>query len=242
VSPPLAPPGPEDVHVWQVRLDVEGDELQALAAALSADERERARRFVRPRDASRSAAARGHLRRLLGRYLDCPAAELALGTASHGKPYVSTPGAGWLRFSLSHSGERGLVAVANGREVGVDIERIQPELAGPGLARLFTLAEQRALTGVAGEDYVRMCFELWTRKEAVVKGLGIGLSVPLNGIEVLGERAKLSPDVAQILPRGLSLDWAVCSVGPMTSNSAACAVEGLDPPSLKIRHLMGPLS
>lgn len=213
MNPPLAPPSPEDVHVWQVRLDVEGDEFQALTAFLSADERERARRFVQPRDASRNAAARGHLRQLLGRYLDCSAAEIGLGTRLHGKPYVTTPGADWLRFNVSHSGDRALIAVANGREVGVDIERIQPELAADSSpAAIFTPAEQKVLAGLPGEQYVREYFRLWTRKEAVLKGIGVGLSVPLNAVDVLKDRVLLVSNWDHSLHPHLNLKWTVRSI------------------------------
>jgi len=225
VSTPLAPPRPEDVHIWQVRLDVEGDDLQVLTAVLSADERERARRFVRPPDASRSAAARGHLRQLLGGYLDCPATEVTLGTGPYGKPYIATPGAGWLRFNVSHSGERALIAVANGREVGVDIERIQPELADLSLAKLFTPAEQRALASLARDDYVRTCYWLWTRKEAVVKCLGLGLSFPLDGVNVLDDRVQLAPDLARKRLLGSVLEWTVRSLSLGEECSGAVAVE-----------------
>lgn len=225
MNSPLAPPSTEDVHVWQVCLDVEGDELRALTAVLSADERERARRFVRPRDASRSAAARGHLRRLLGRYLDCPATEVALGTGPYGKPYIATPGAGWLRYNVSHSGEGALIAVSNGREVGVDIERIQPELADASLGKLFTPAEQRTLTGLTPEEYVSQCFRLWTRKEAVVKGLGMGLSVPLDGVNVLDDRVQFAPDLARKLLPGPASEWTVQSLSLGEERSGAVALE-----------------
>jgi len=225
VSTPLAPPNPEDVHVWQVRLDVDGDELHALTSVLSADERERTSRFVRPCDASRSAAARGHLRQLLGHYLDRPAAEVALGVGPHGKPFVSAPGAGWLRFNMSHSGDRGLIAVANGREVGVDVERFQPELPDPELRKLFAPAEQRALSALTAGDYIEQYFTLWTRKEAVVKGLGVGLLVPLNGVDVLNDRVPLTADLARNLPPVSTSTWNVRSLRQGENYFAAVAVQ-----------------
>ncbi len=223
MSTPFAPPDPGDVHVWQVRLDVDGDELQALHAVLSADERERAQRFVRPLDASCTVAARAHLRLLLARYLGCAAAGVALGAGPQGKPHITAPDAGWLRFNLSHSGDLALIAVANGHEVGVDIERIQPELADPGLAASFTRAEQQTLERLAEGQYVRQCFRLWTRKEAVVKGLGLGLMVPLDRVDVLEDRVQIAP--TQILPRAAPSGWTVQSLGLGDEYCAAVAVE-----------------
>lgn len=224
MSTPLAPPGLDDVHIWQVSLDVGSDELEALAAVLTPDERERASRFVQPCDAARSAAARGHLRQLLGGYLACPAAEVRLGAGRAGKPYVTNPGANWLRFNMSHSGDQALIGVANGREVGVDIERVQPELADPSLAGLFTPAEQRTLASLTRDEYVRQCFWLWTRKEAVVKGLGIGLMAPLDGVDVLDDHVLLKRNLNELLSASTA-QWNVRSLNLGVRSSAAVAVQ-----------------
>ncbi|MGC1853430.1 MAG: hypothetical protein WA687_13430, partial [Solirubrobacterales bacterium] len=71
------------------------------------------------------AASHRALRRVLAHYLDADPGEIELRTGEYGKPALADPGAP-LRFNLSHSSGAALIAVACGREVGIDIERIRP--------------------------------------------------------------------------------------------------------------------
>lgn len=92
------------------------------------------------------------LRKVLARYLDEDPSEIELREGTHGKPALadlSSP----LRFNLSHSGDLALVAVTQGREVGVDIQKIKP---------------RRDLA----------FYKAWTRREAIVKCAGTGLLAP----------------------------------------------------------------
>ena len=91
-----------------------------------------------------------------------------------GKPMLKdTP----LHFSLSHSGYFAICAVSD-TPVGVDIERPRNM---DKIARLFPEARTR-------DDLLR----LWTAKEAYLKLLGRGLTVPLDSVSVqLGETLSL---------------------------------------------------
>jgi 4'-phosphopantetheinyl transferase len=73
-----------------------------------------------------------------------------------------------LRFNLSHSGDVTLVAVARDTEVGVDVERIRPVIEMQAIARRWLGRDD-----IADEPEF---FRVWTRHEAMVKALGIGLS------------------------------------------------------------------
>jgi phosphopantetheinyl transferase len=116
------------------------------------------------------------LRRVLSRYLDLPPAEIRLADGEHGKPRPADPENG-LRFNLSHSGSLALVAVALGREVGVDVEKLKPERDLVALAaRALAPEEAAAVRAVTGADRVRVFYELWTRHEARLKCLGVGLT------------------------------------------------------------------
>lgn len=75
---------------------------------------------------------------------------------------------GWLRFNLSHSGDVTLVAVARDSEVGVDVERIRPVIEMRAIARRWLGRDD-----IADEQEF---FRVWTRHEAMVKALGVGLS------------------------------------------------------------------
>ena len=80
-----------------------------------------------------------------------------------------------LEFSWAHSGGVGVLAVTRGRDVGVDVERIEPRRAlGPIADQLFAADEAAELRSLPEERRIRRFFELWTQKEAYAKALGTG--------------------------------------------------------------------
>ena len=76
----------DEVHVWQASLDADPAAVERFFGYLSPVEKERAARFLSPRDGNRFAVCRGILRELLGGYLRCPASEVRLGAGPRGKP------------------------------------------------------------------------------------------------------------------------------------------------------------
>src|SRR5436190_3484493 len=100
--------GPAEVHVWRAGLVVDEAELERLAAFLSPDEHERARRFRLPELRRRFVATRGILRELLGHYLQSPPAHFRFQQNEHGKPFLAAAHSADLRFNVSHSRELAL--------------------------------------------------------------------------------------------------------------------------------------
>jgi 4'-phosphopantetheinyl transferase len=102
------------------------------------------------------------------------------GAGSHGKPRLS--GRSDLDFNLSHSGELALIAVARGRSVGVDVERVRRRTDVLAIARgSFSSRERQAIESPLTDAARREAFfECWTRKEAYLKGRGVGLAGGLD--------------------------------------------------------------
>lgn len=220
------PPLGDEVHVWRVALDADETLLQRCIAALSAAERERAAKFVQPRDARRFQVARGTLRRLLGAYLGVEPAAVPIGVADHGKPRLVAPHAEALRFNVSHSGDVALVAVSRSREVGVDLEAVRPMRDLAGLWRMVASpVEALRLESVPTSRHEAAFYRVWTRKEAWLKATGDGLSRPLQDLEVtfLDGEAPALVHVAG-LP-GAGERWAIVAL-PVDGFEAALAVEG----------------
>ncbi|HMI82303.1 MAG TPA: 4'-phosphopantetheinyl transferase superfamily protein [Solirubrobacterales bacterium] len=156
-------------------------------------------------------AAHGALREILGRYLDRPAAEIELETGGRGKPRL--PGEERLRFNLSHSGEIVAVAVTLDREVGIDVERIDPGRDVLKLApRALPPEDADAVAASPPEERVALFHRAWARREAAAKCLGVGLA---------GHAAELSA-------RDGKLSVAPLDFGP--GYAAALAVAGEMPP------------
>jgi 4'-phosphopantetheinyl transferase len=123
--------------------------------------------------------ARACVRSVLAGYLDVKPEALTFVSGPRGKPELEA--AGRLQFNFSRSGSFGLLAVTRGRDIGVDVERIEPRRAlGPIADRLFGADEAAALRSMPEATRIRRFFELWTQKEAYAKALGVGLSVPLE--------------------------------------------------------------
>jgi len=177
------------VHVWKIALDQPPEEFRAV---LSTDERERASRFRVERGADRYTVARGALRIIVGRYTGTPPEALVFQYNGFGKPELADSN---VCFNLSHSHDIALVAVARGRAVGVDVERIREQVMSERIAeRFFAPAEARAIAALSHHQQARAFFICWTRKEAWIKARGEGLSIPLNSFEVTvapGEPARL---------------------------------------------------
>lgn len=116
------------------------------------------------------------LRRVLGLYLGEAAEEIELSEGEHGKPRLAEEPAR-LSFNLSHSGGLALVALARDREVGVDVERVKPGRDLVALAeRALAPEEARAVREAAEPERAPLFYELWTRHEARLKCLGVGLA------------------------------------------------------------------
>ncbi|MGJ7519871.1 4'-phosphopantetheinyl transferase family protein [Variovorax sp. LT1P1] len=168
--------------LWRIDLD---QHIPAAARArLSADEMARARRFVFEHDRHRYIAAHAALRQLLDRHPGATDAPPHIVAGRFGKPAL-TPASGRLHFNLSHSQDTGLIALSTRHELGVDIERVRPMPDALALAAAyFSPAERAALAACPEAQRDRAFFVCWTRKEACLKAVGIGLHLALDGFEV----------------------------------------------------------
>ena len=177
------------VDIWRYSLDVADEKATQITSVLS-DEEIAAAAHIRDRVTRRRIrVARGIVRSTLARYLDADPEALEFARGPWGKPELARGCAGSLRFNTSRSGGLGILAVAFGREVGVDIERLDARRAfGPIAEQLFAEAEVEELRNLSVERRVRRFSERWTRKEAYAKALGIGLTAPLLRLDVSRDR------------------------------------------------------
>jgi 4'-phosphopantetheinyl transferase len=220
--------GQSEIHVWRINLvqDVEMEDW--LKGCLSAEESERSARFHFVQDQRRFVVRRAVLRHLLAGYMNVNPKIVRLLPAPHGKPVVhGQDGSTGLRFSCSHSANLGLVAIARGRELGVDLERHRPLADAEELTNaFFSPFEIAELAGMSQALKKKSFFDCWTRKEAFVKAIGMGLSFPLNRFAV-----SLAPDRPAAL---LSVEgypnavdrWTMLSLNVDADYSAALVFEG----------------
>jgi 4'-phosphopantetheinyl transferase len=219
-----------EVHVWRAVLDLPESQVHSLRSTLTADERQRAERYIFEKDRTHFVVARGLLRVLLGGYLRQDPSCLRFAYGPYGKPALATDtGRAALRFNVSHSHGLALYAITRGREVGVDIERIRPEIAQEKIAEhFFAPREVTVLRSLPPLLQAPAFFACWTRKEAYIKAKGDGLALPLDQFEV-----SLAPGEPAVLLRTAwdpheAAGWALKDLAPAPDYRAAVAVAGHD--------------
>lgn len=199
------------VEVCWADLDAFAGPVEVVLGLLDAPERARADRFRFERDRRRFVLRRGLLRVLLARRSGAAAAGLRFTRGDRGKPALHGTD---LRFSASHSHGVALYAFAWGAELGCDIERQDERIDAVATARaLFAPGEIAAVERLPPGLRQIGFFRCWTRKEAYVKALGLGLSHGLDGFDT----ASCGGEMA---------GWAIESFEPCPLYQAAVAVRG----------------
>lgn len=161
-------------------------DIGALLSLLDDAEQERCRCLRSPHDRARFVTGRLLARSALAAELGVAPAAIALLTrcracgGPHGKPVLAGKAAhAAIDFSISHAAERVVVATSRDGAIGVDVERIRPvgDLAGPDAGVLAD--DERCVLGALAPDEREAAFtRYWTRKEAVLKATGEGLTTP----------------------------------------------------------------
>ncbi len=135
--------------------------------------------------------ADGVLRLLVARRVGIEAEAIEIGRDARGRPVVHWPATG-LHVTISHSAGYIACAVAE-RELGIDIERDDRVEADAPLAdRICTRTERDQLDRTPPAQRRRSLVRLWTRKEALVKALGVGLVLDFAAIDVSSDTPILS--------------------------------------------------
>ncbi len=153
------------------------------------------------------------MRRVLGRRMGVRPGEVRIAIGRYGKPYL--PMRPDVQWNLSHSADLALLIVAYGHSVGVDVERLRPELDRAAFARRFFPVEDAEFVDGSPERFAL----LWARREACVKAAGgrlaQGLRLPVNGPSPV-----LVRDPAGILPG----PWLVLDIPVPRGFRAAVAI------------------
>ena len=160
-------------------------EVRALAW-LDSLEQAQERRFLYPRPKRHFALCRAALRALLCHRLGCRNEQLSFDRSRYGKPYARVDGVRVpVAFNVSHGGRYGLIALMPAGRVGVDVEECDVRRDLSGIAqRVFTPAEQAEIARVEGCRKVRLFYDLWTMKEALIKALGTGFHLSPSRFEI----------------------------------------------------------
>jgi len=209
-----------DVHIVPLRQSA----WQRLDRTLSAAERARRDRLLRPEDQEAFTVCRAALRQRLGAQLGRAPSTLVFAENRYGKPHLIDRA---LCFNVSHSADHALIAISSHDEVGVDIEHQRPLHDMMALARRsFSPREQDALWRLPAPLRCAGFFRCWSRKEAFIKAIGMGLSFSLDRFDVT-----LDPRVpARLLdirsPQHAAAGWILHHLEVLPRYSAALVTRG----------------
>lgn len=220
------------VDVW--RADVSGldDSVETCLPLLTEQEQARAQRYRVPTSRCEFIAGRALLRTLLGKALGKPPRDVALIFTNRGKPLLAGDDAGGdaggdIHFNLSHSHGVILLALASGRAVGVDVEKLREKTECERLAaRFFSAQESQALLAVPPRHRRRAFFNGWTRKEAFLKATGKGIAFGLDQFDVTLWPTDDARLLATRFDPAEAARWMLVNLEPGEGFAGALAVRG----------------
>lgn len=161
------------------------NKIGSLYENLSENEKSRADRFRHEIDYKCYVSVHALLRIELSKLLGIQARKIVISVSEYGKPFVRGID---LPFSISRTRNQFAFAFSNNRQyLGIDIEQIKPEIDFTSISsNYFNVKEQRLiLSGAEPNEQKRTFYELWTRKEALLKAIGIGIGIGLSRVPVL---------------------------------------------------------
>jgi 4'-phosphopantetheinyl transferase len=183
-APSFLPLPRGEVHVWRAQLDAHDVERSPPGAVLDDAERARAAAYHLERDRRRFTVTRGFARTVLATYSQIEPSAVRFHLGTHGKPALFESGETSLCFNVSHCEEIALIAVSD-VELGVDVEQARDGFDVLELSeQSFSRAENDALRRLPPVQRRTAFFACWTRKEAYIKAIGLGLTMPLGDFSV----------------------------------------------------------
>jgi 4'-phosphopantetheinyl transferase len=197
---------------------VDAAERTRCHSVLDEGERTRRARFMRESDRDLYLIAHGQLRLSLSEVIAMPPGDWRFGAGPHGRPFISSPSARALHFSLSHSDGLVAIAIARTADVGVDVERTTRRVEFELVARrVFTAREIAWMDGRRDRFFV-----LWTLKEAYAKARGQGFAIDFRRIGFAEQDGQYAIDVDASL--GHQGEWQFEVTQPTPEHVCAVAI------------------
>lgn len=165
------------IDLWWFRIGAGSEPTSWALALLDVGERSRVRRIADPNSASFFAFRRALRRMVLATYLGLPPGQVTIAETEGGKPILVPQPSPALCFNTSHCGTSGVIAVSTAMPVGVDLELERPIDTARFAERILSPAERIDYQHATPADRAGLMLRAWTAKEALVKGMGLGLDL-----------------------------------------------------------------
>ncbi|NDY73017.1 phosphopantetheinyl transferase [Desulfobacter hydrogenophilus] len=198
------------IHVFYTRADQISDPclLKQYRACLSPAEIQKADRYMKPSDRHLSLVSRALVRYVIGEVTRQDPQSLNFLTNEHGKPFlVGLPD---IHFNLSHSHGAAVCALCRNAPVGVDVEDVGRHTDFSIAKRFFSFCEAELVSRAPEAEKRKLFFDIWTLKEAYIKAVGRGLSIPLNSFSFNANEAGIQitfSDTGRVEPTWQFFQW-----------------------------------
>ncbi|MCE3231890.1 MAG: hypothetical protein K0R98_147 [Rickettsiaceae bacterium] len=196
-----------NIHLWKFDLVnlTSRASTKDLLPLLSPEEQSQSTKYKIPEDRARFCTGRYMLRILSSNYLNIAPLKLQLINSNSGKPYWQGQN---LHFNISHSGNYIIIGFAR-NHIGIDIEQISDKRNIDFIAKhYFHQREIDAINCLPQEQQKQKFYDIWARKEAVIKALGTDLFSYLQDFSVLANTLELNGQKIQIETVSIADEYA----------------------------------
>lgn len=200
----------KEAHVWLTSTETSLQSLFYYYNLLSAEEKKKTQYFKYTRDRNHFVASHGILRQILAAYMGCAPCELSYGYTKFGKPFLlKQKDEKKINFNMTHTSDTVCIVVSGKDEVGIDLEQVRSSLDWYNIAKqYFSRNELLYLESLSDIEQTNAFFLMWTRKEAMLKASGVGLS----GLEELEDFSVTSSTDKHTLISFISEGNLQCSI------------------------------
>jgi 4'-phosphopantetheinyl transferase len=198
----------QEIHIYLIDSRKINIPEKAIIQCLTEEEIFRADKFKCSIDKRLFLLSRYYLKNFIGEYLNLSPEKIKISQSKSGKPYLNDKINSNLKFNYSHSGDYIIYAFTTDNEIGVDIEEIKDISEIDELSRThFSDEELSIYFELENPDEKKQLFyKIWTRKEALLKAEGSGITIDLKSLTVLTTNEKKSN---QIKVKFLNQEWSV---------------------------------
>lgn len=172
-----------EIHIYWTNTSIYKKYIFHVASTLSNTEIEIAGKYKFKRDKERYLISRYLLKKILSGYTDIPANNIIIKNSFYGKPEIENELK--IKFNLSHSGDKIVFAFTLNNEIGIDIEKIEFSVNHMEIAENYFSEDEIFLLKKQKEDIVNNFYYIWTRKEALLKAIGVGMLPDLKKISAI---------------------------------------------------------
>ncbi len=190
-----------DYTVYWGKANLYKDKLTFFLNRLSIEEQQRAKRFVFDADRLTYCVSHFLLRSALSDFLKVLYKKIEIRFIENSKPYINDID---VDFNLSHSKDYFCYSVVNKSVslIGVDIEVIKPiENLSSIVTNYMHSKEEAYILNKSISNYEQMLrfYEIWTRKEALLKMHGIGITTDLQLLNLIPGTRTNNIEISNIL-------------------------------------------